>query len=58
VRIFVEKPPARLQVPARIEFDEIMAGESETRQLTITNEGGGVVEGRLTASAPWRLGFV
>ena len=43
VRIFVEEPPARLQTPARIEFDEIMAGESETPQLTITSEGGGVV---------------
>jgi hypothetical protein len=55
VRIFVEEPPRKLQVPGRIEFDQIMAGESETRQLTITNEGGGLLEGRLTVSAPWQV---
>jgi hypothetical protein len=55
VKIFVEESPARLQVPARIEFDKVMAGESMMRHLAITNEGGGVVEGRLAASAPWRL---
>lgn len=55
VRILVEEPPARLRVPARIDFAEIMAGETETRQLPITNEGGGVLEGRLAISNPWVL---
>ena len=55
VRIFVEEPPPRMQVPGRIEFEDIMAGASETRPLTITNEGGGVLEGRLAVSAPWRV---
>ena len=32
-----------------------MAGESESRPLAITNEGGGVLEGRLSVSAPWGL---
>lgn len=55
VRIVLEEPPPHLQVPARIEFDQIVAGESQTRNLNITNDGGGVLEGRLTASAPWSL---
>lgn len=55
VRITVEEAPARIVVPGRMEFDEIMAGESESRPLAITNEGGGVLEGRLSVSAPWQL---
>ncbi len=55
VRILVEEPPPRLQAPARIDFDPIIAGDSQTRDLAITNSGGGVLEGRLTVSAPWRL---
>ena len=54
VRILVEEPPARLRVSGRIEFGEIRAGESATRPLTISNEGGGVLAGRLTSSSPWR----
>jgi len=56
VQIVVENLPARLGVPAKVEFDEIQAGESESRPLAISNEGGGILEGRLSASAPWRLG--
>ena len=55
VRILVEDVPARMVVPARIEFDEIEAGKSESRILAITNDGGGTLEGRLSVSAPWRL---
>jgi len=53
VRILVEEPAAQLRVPGRIDFSEITAGEIATRQLTIRNEGGGVLEGRLTSSSPW-----
>ena len=55
VRILVEDVPAKIVVPAKIEFDEIEAGESESRLLRIANEGGGILEGRLSVSAPWRL---
>ena len=55
VSITVEEAPARMVVPGRMEFDDIMAGESESRPLAITNEGGGVLEGRLSVSAPWQL---
>ncbi|HEY3661655.1 MAG TPA: hypothetical protein VGL24_00710 [Chthoniobacterales bacterium] len=55
VRIVVDEPPPHLQAPGRIEFDQLVAGESETRELSIANDGGGVLEGRLTVSAPWQL---
>jgi hypothetical protein len=55
VRILVEDVPAKMVVPARIEFDEIEAGTSQSRVLSITNEGAGILEGRLSVSAPWRL---
>lgn len=55
VRILVQDVPARMAVPARIEFGEIEAGESQSRVLGITNEGGGVLEGRVSVSAPWQL---
>ncbi len=55
VRITVEEPPARIMVPGIIAFDEIMAGESKIRPLTIKNEGGGVLAGRISVSAPWQL---
>ncbi|MEO7168444.1 MAG: hypothetical protein ABI016_15600 [Chthoniobacterales bacterium] len=51
----MDEPAAKLRVPAQIEFAEIMAGASETQLLTIRNEGGGVLEGRLTVSAPWAV---
>ncbi len=57
VRILIEEPPARLQVPEKIVFDRIIAGTTQTRQLPIRNEGGGVLAGRLTASAPWQLSW-
>lgn len=55
VSILVEEPPAKMRVPDRIDFGEVMAGESESRSLHIANEGGGVLEGRVTASAPWMV---
>ena len=56
VRVAIDERPARLRVPERIDFDEIMAGTTEARMLTITNEGGGVLEGHLTVPArgSWR----
>lgn len=55
VKIVVDEPPPHLQAPGRIEFDQIVAGESQNRELQITNDGGGVLEGRLTVSVPWQL---
>ena len=56
VTILIEEAPPKLRVPDRIEFAEIRAGESASRSFAIANAGGGVLEGRLTVSAPWALG--
>ncbi len=53
VSILVEEPPPKMRVPDRPDFGEVMAGESTSRSLTLANDGGGVLEGRVTASAPW-----
>lgn len=55
VRITVEEALGSMVLPARLEFGEIMAGESASLPLAITNEGGGVLEGRLSISDPWHL---
>jgi hypothetical protein len=57
VTILVDEAPPKSRVPDRIEFAEVRAGESASRAFTITNAGGGMLEGRLTVSAPWALGF-
>ena len=56
VRLAVDEPAARLRIPSRIDFETITAGASAAQTLFIGNLGGGVLEGRLTASAPWKLG--
>lgn len=53
VRILVNEAPARLEAPEEIDFGEIVAGESATRELPIKNAGGGILIGNLTVSSPW-----
>ncbi|MBA3962274.1 MAG: hypothetical protein H0X40_10270 [Chthoniobacterales bacterium] len=55
VRIEIEELPARLDVPAQLEFGQVAAGKSSSRQLTIRNAGGGILSGRLTISSPWKI---
>jgi len=43
-----------MQLPVRLEFDPILAGETEIRPLTITKSGGRTLSGNLTVSAPWK----
>ena len=44
-----------LAVPGPIEFGEVAAGIPSSRILTVANNGGGVLEGTVTADAPWTL---
>lgn len=55
VRVLVNGAPARLQAPEEIDFGEIVAGASATRELPIKNAGGGVLEGDITVSSPWAI---
>ncbi len=55
VSIAIEEPPARLDIPAQLDFGEVATGKSSSRQLTIRNAGGGILSGRLTISSPWKI---
>ena len=50
----VDNPP-ELAAPGSVEFGEIAAGIAATRSVTIANKGGGVLEGSVTADAPWSI---
>ena len=55
VHITIDEPPARLRTTDRIDFGNVMAGGSATRPLTLSNDGGGILEGRITVSSPWQI---
>lgn len=54
VRIEVEEPPPKLQTVGALDFGDVLAGGSVARELPITNAGGGVLQGKIRASSPWR----
>jgi hypothetical protein len=55
--ILVEEPPARFAVDMdSLDFGAVFLGESRTLPVRIKNAGGGLLQGRLKLSAPWRLG--
>jgi hypothetical protein len=47
--------PAKLVVPAEIDFGMSIAGEEAVQQLEIRNEGGNVAEGSVRTDPPWRI---
>ncbi len=55
VRLTIDEPPARLRLSDALDFGEVMAGQNATRPLVLANEGGGLLEGRLSVSSPWVL---
>src|SRR5439155_10056536 len=44
-----------LGVPEAIDFGRVLIGSSATREFSIENLGGGLVEGTAEAQAPWRI---
>ena len=50
----VDNPP-ELAAPGPVEFGEIAAGIASSRSITISNKGGGTLEGGVTADAPWSV---
>lgn len=51
----ISEPPPRLEGPAPVAFGEIAAGLPSVRTLTITNAGGGVLEGTVSVEEPWSV---
>lgn len=54
VRIEVEEPPPKLETVSALDFGDPFAGGTVARELPITNLGEGVLQGKITASSPWR----
>ena len=54
VLTIVDTPP-ELAAPGPVEFGEIAAGLPATRIITVSNKGGGLLEGNAMVDAPWTL---
>jgi hypothetical protein len=49
-----EEPPA-LSVVRSVDFGSVQVGETREEEITLRNSGGGVLEGRLDVTPPWKI---
>jgi hypothetical protein len=50
----VDIPPLPA-APERLDFGEVLLGDTVARTITIANHGGGIMEGDFAVDAPWRI---
>jgi hypothetical protein len=50
----VERPPIFI-APARVEFPAVPVGESSAQTFEVRNDGGSLVQGKLSVPAPWKV---
>jgi hypothetical protein len=50
----VDEPPA-LALPEMQDFGSVLAGATAAKTIEIRNRGGGVAEGKVTVSEPWKI---
>jgi hypothetical protein len=55
VKIEIVDIPAELIAPLELKNTQVLTGETETLTLELTNRGGSVCEGDVTADVPWRV---
>ena len=55
VLISIFDEPARLAIPGRLDFPELLAGGTAVREFEIVNYGGGIAEGEIVVNAPWKI---
>lgn len=55
VIIRVVDKPARFEAPATQEFQPIAVGKTRTKVITLRNDGGGVIMGRMELPEPWTI---
>ena len=55
ITITVSEEPPALSVVRSIDFGSILVGEMREEQITLRNIGGGVLEGRMDATPPWKI---
>jgi hypothetical protein len=55
VTIALTDPEVKLRMPERIEFGEVLVGQTAVRSLTVQNTGTGPWTGEVQVPTPWRL---
>ena len=55
VTISIADLPSKLTVPHTVEFGELLAGGTATREIEVANRGGGYVEGEIEVDPPFRI---
>ncbi len=55
VSIKIIDAPPKLDAPAESNFPRTLIGAESAREIVVTNAGGGIAEGMLETSNPWRL---
>ena len=55
VKITITDRRPKLVAPAHAEFGEILIGTGAAMRVSITNEGGGIDRGVVTATTPWHI---
>lgn len=48
----VDQPP-RFEAPAEVDFQSVATGKTRTKVITLRNDGGGVIAGRMELPEPW-----
>jgi hypothetical protein len=55
ITITVSEEPATLSVVHSIDFGSVQVGETRAEQIILRNSGGGVLEGRMDTTPPWKI---
>ena len=55
ITITVSEEPPALSVVHSIDFGSVQVGETREEQITLRNSGGGMLEGRMDATPPWKI---
>ncbi len=55
IAIAVSEEPPALSVVRSVDFGSVQVGETREEEITLRNNGGGVLEGRLDVTPPWKI---
>ncbi len=55
VRISISEQPPALSVVHALDFGKTLIGETSEEEITIRNSGGGLLAGRVSVPAPWKI---
>jgi hypothetical protein len=55
VSIAITDDPPQINSPGELDFGVLLVGASATKALEFSNSGGGIAEGTIEVSAPWKI---